>query len=233
MKRFDPTNLLMRDTVRQWRGDGDKGRLLYVRAHGYCGNWTAGRDRTAILSSDEPMPPIPRQGLLPDWLPASIADKYIGYLQQYTHNINLAMFVLDATNPERMNVRAVDLDADGMTGIVVLDLDGTRVTVESAQTRFHAWEEHTQVYFEGGWVHAWSPTLFANPGNPKIEIYEGGANPQYRYPVPQPMTAWHFREETRHFLEAVRSGAPFGSPGEIALNDVRLLEKIYRQYAGL
>lgn len=230
MKRFDPANLLMRETVRGWRESGDKGRLLYLRAHGFCGNWTAGRDRTTILSSDEPMPPVPREGLLPDWVPESFAGKYIGYLQQYTHNINLAMFVLDVTDPAEMVVKAVELDEDGMTGVVVLELGGTRVTVESAQTKFHAWEEHTQVYFEGGWVHAWSPTLFANPGNPRIEIYEGGENASYRYPIPQPIAAWHFREEARHFLEAVRSRAPFGSPGSIAFNDAKLLEDIYRRH---
>lgn len=230
MKRFDPTNLLMRETVRGWRRSGDKGRLLYLRAHGFCGNWTAGRDRTGILSTDEPMPPVPRGGLLPDWLPEQFAGKYIGYLQQYTHNINLAMFALDVTDPAAMSVRAVELDEDGLTGVVVLELGGVRVTVESAQTRFHAWEEHTQVYFEGGWVHAWSPMLFANPGNPRIEIYEGGDRPSYRYPIPQPIAAWHFREEARHFLEAVRARTPFGSPGTIALNDARLLEDIYRHH---
>lgn len=230
MKRFDPTNLLMRDTIRQWRADGDKGKLLYLRALGYCGNWTAGRDRTTILATDEPLPPVPREGLLPDWLPSEFANKYVGYLQQYTHNINLAMFLLDVTDPAEMRVRAVDLDADGLTGIVVLELGGTRVTIESAQTRFHSWEEHTQVYFEGGWVHAWSPMLFANPGNPRLEIYEAGASPTYRYPVPQPLTAWHFREEARHFLESVRDRSDFASTGAIALNDARLLEDIYRRY---
>jgi predicted dehydrogenase len=230
MKRFDPANLLMRETIRQWRSGGDKGKLLYLRAHGYCGNWTAGRDRTSILATDEAMPPVPREGLLPDWLPEEFANKYVGYLQQYTHNINLAMFMLDVTDPAEMRVRAVDLDADGLTGVVVLELGGTRVTIESAQTRFHSWEEHTQVYFEGGWIHAWSPMLFANPGNPKIEIYEAGANPTYRYPVPQPLTAWHFREEARHFLEYVRNRSPFASTGAIALNDARLLEDIYRRY---
>ncbi|SHG99933.1 Predicted dehydrogenase [Kaistia soli DSM 19436] len=230
MKRFDPTNILMRQTVRDWRASGDKGRLLYLRAHGFCGNWTAGRDRTTIISSDEPMPPVPRDGLLPEWLPPEYASKYIGYLQQYTHNINLAMFMLDVTDPAAMVVKAVELDRDGLTGVVILELGGVRVTVESAQTKFHAWEEHTQVYFEGGWVHAWSPMLFANPGNPRIEIYEGGDTPSYRTPIAQPIAAWHFREEARHFLEAVRDRTPFGSPGEIALNDATILEDIYRHY---
>jgi predicted dehydrogenase len=232
MKRYDPANLIMRDTVRAWRESGDKGRLLYLRAHGFCGNWTAGRDRLTIIATDELMPPKPRDEFAPGWLPADQIGSYIGYLQQYTHNINLARFVLDAPDAE-LSVTAVDLDKDGMTGIVLLDLGGTRVSIESAQTRFHGWDEHTQVYFEGGWVHAHSPVLFANPGLPTIEIYEAGEHPNYRHPVPTPMAAWHFREEATHFLNAIRTGEPFRSPGTDALADVTLLEGIYRSHLGL
>ena len=130
-------------------------------------------------------------------------------------------------------MRVVDLDADGMTGVVLFDMAGTRVAVESAQSKFHGWDEHTQVYFEGGWVRAHSPVLFANPGQPQVEIYESGETPGYRHPVPQPFAAWHFREEAEHFLTALRSGEPFRAPGEDALADVSLLEAVYRKYLGL
>ncbi len=232
MKRYDPANVLMRHTVRAWKQSGDKGRLLYLRAHGFCGNWTAGRDKLAIISTDEPMPPKPRDEFAPDWLPKDKIASYIGYLQQYTHNINLARFVLDAPDAE-LSVTRADLDKDGMTGVVLLDLGGTRVSLESAQTKFHGWDEHTQVYFEGGWVHAHSPVLFANPGQPHIEIYEAGDPPVYRTPIPTPIATWHFRAEAVHFLEALRSGEPFRSPGSDALADVTVLEAIYRNHLGL
>lgn len=232
MKRYDPANLLLRETVRNWRRAGDHGALLYVRNHGFCGNWVAGSIRSAILSSDEkpPAPPADRQS--PDWLPAADVDKYIAYLQQYTHNINLARFVLDVP-ADRLTVRVVDLDEDGLTGIVLLDADGTRVAIESAQTDYHAWDEHTQVYFEGGWIHAHSPWLYATPGQPKVEIYEAGDPPTFHYPVATPLDAWHFREEAAHFVAAVRSGEAFRSPGSDALTDVHVLEDIYRQHLGV
>jgi predicted dehydrogenase len=232
MKRYDPANLLARDTIREWRRSGRMGKLLYVRAHGFCGDWMAGRDRTAILSSGELMPPKPPDDQSPDWLPTDKRAGYIGYLQQYAHNVNLVRFLVDA--PEtRLKVVKADLNADGMTGVVLMDFDGVRVALESGQTKFHAWEEHTQVYFEGGWVHVRSPALFANPGQPWIEIYEGGVEPVYRHPVPTPFASWHYREEAVHFLEALRSGEPFRSPATDARVDVGLLEDIYRNYLGL
>lgn len=232
MKRYDPGNILTRDTVRKWRQSGEKGRLLYLRNHGFTGNWTAGRDTSSIISTTEPMPPKPRDHAAPDWLPTEAISSYIGYLQQYTHNINLARFLLDAS-ADKLKVKTVDLDSDGMTGVVIFDMDGTRVVVESAQTKFHGWDEHTQVYFERGWVHAHSPVLFANPGQPRVEIYEGGESPSYSYPIPTPIAAWHFREEAQHFLDALRSGESFHSPGTDALTDVTLLETIYRKHLGL
>ncbi len=231
MKRSDPANMLARNTVRSWRTGGDKGRLLYLRAHGFCGDWVAGRDRSAIISTDEAMPPPQRDGLLPAWLPAAFGPRYVSYLQQYTHNLNLALFLLDVDDADLVQVRSVDLDADGLTGIVVLDANGVRIAIESAQTTFHAWEEHTQVYFEGGWIHVHSPMLFANPGQPRIEIYEGGADPQYRTPIPKPIAAWHYREEAEQFCRCLRSGEPFPAAGATALADVRILEKIYERHA--
>jgi hypothetical protein len=54
---------------------------------------------------------------------------YLGYLQQYTHNVNLLRWFLDAG--DEVSVRAVDLDADGYTGVVVLDMARTRATLET------------------------------------------------------------------------------------------------------
>ena len=70
-------------------------------------------------------------------------------------------------------------------------------------------------------------------GQPKVEIYEGGDTPSYRYPIPTPIAAWHFREEAQHFLDALKSGEPFRSPGTDALDDVTLLETIYRKHLNL
>jgi predicted dehydrogenase len=75
--------------------------------------------------------------------------------------------------------------------------------------------------------------LFANPGQPRIEIYEAGDPPVTLTPVPTPIATWHFRAEAEHFLGALRSGEPFRSPGSDALADVTLLEGIYRKHLGL
>jgi predicted dehydrogenase len=119
-----------------------------------------------------------------------------------------------------------------MTGVAVLNLGGVRSVVESADIAFHYYDDHTQVYFEKGWVHAWAPPLFHRAAQSRVEIYEGGERHRYSYPLADPLDAWQYREEAAHFLEALRAGTPFRSSGEDTLPDVRLYEEIYKAHLG-
>lgn len=231
MKRYDPGNVLARETIAQWQASGDMGRLLYVRNHGFCGNWTAGLDHTQLVTTNEPLETAPYREQVPTWLPAERTASYISYLQQYTHNVNLLRYLLGVGDDVR--VRNVDLDADGLTGVVVLDLAGTRGIIESGSLTYHHWDEHTQVYFERGWVQTWAPPFFVKPSQARVECYEGDMQHTYRYPLAEPLDAWPYREEAAFFVQALRSDEPFRSSGEDTLTDVRLFEEIYRHFVGL
>lgn len=227
MKRSDPGNLLLKQHLDSWRASGECGRVVYARNHGFGGNWVYAQDPNVPFEhSDEPAPAAPDEG--PDWVPERWLSSYLGYLQQWTHNINLLRFFLD-DRAGTARVKSVQLDADGMTGVVVLDINSTRAVVESAYTRFHAWEEHSQIYFEGGWLRTEAPPLMQKEVPATVEIYRAasdGRPPQLIRQFAEP--GWSYREEARHFLEALRSGEAFRSSGEDSLHDVRLLEEVYR-----
>jgi predicted dehydrogenase len=240
MKRFDPGNELMRDTIVGWRASGELGRPVFARAHGYGGDWTAGIDLPAMETSAESPPPAPTEENLPSWLPAQWARSYVGYLQQYTHNVNLLRFFLDAGS--RVRVKHADLDPDGYSGTVILDVDGVRATLETGSLRFYRWDEHTQVYFERGWAHTWAPPLLQRNAVAEVEIYrsdergtsgplgERGVQHTLTRAIPEPRWGWAYKREAIHFVESLRSGAPFRSTGDDALTDVRLFEEIFRTW---
>lgn len=240
MKRYDAGNELVHDTVARWRASGELGRVVYARAHGFCGDWTAGIDLPPLETSDEPAPAAPTEEHLPSWLPRQWSRAYVSYLQQYTHNVNLLRFILDAG--ERIRVKHVDLDADGYTGVVILDVDGVRTTLETGSLRYFRWDEHTQIYFERGWVHTWAPPLLLRNAVAEVEIYRsdesgapgalGGQGVQHTLTraIPEPRWSWAYKREAAHFVECLRSGAPFRSPGEDALADVRTFEDIFRTW---
>jgi predicted dehydrogenase len=239
MKRYDAGNELVRETIAAWQASGAFGRPLYARAHGYGGDWTAGIDLPPMETVAETPPPAPTEENLPVWLPARWGRSYVSYLQQYTHNFNLLRYFLGAG--DRVRVKHADLDPDGYTGVVILDVDGVRATVETGSLRHHRWDEHTQVYFERGWLHTWAPPLLLRNAVAEGEIYRneesGGANASaggvqhtITRAIPEPRWSWAYKREAMHFVQCLRDNLPFRSTAEDTLTDVRLFEEIYRMW---
>lgn len=228
MKRYDPGNELARRLVAEWKADGQMGEIVYARNHGFGGDWAAGLDLAQQITTDEPVERGSYAEHLPAWLPDSMGQHYVDYVQQYTHNVNLLRYLLGVTDDAC--ARAAHLGADGTSGVAVLELGGTRATVESGGVTHHFWDEHTQVYFRNGWIHVFSPPLMAKSTPARLEVYRGGAHPSYSHPIPEPSTGWSFREEAAFFLNALRKDLAFRSDGEDTLTDVRLCEEIYRHH---
>jgi predicted dehydrogenase len=226
MKRYDAGNETAKRQVDEFRSDPGMGRLFYARNHGFCGNWVAGLD--AVIEETEEPRPQPGPSRCPDWLPEPLHRPYIMYLQQYAHNVNLLRWFLDAGDEAR--VTGVDLDADGYTGLVTFDMKGTRAVVESGGVSYHGWEEHTQLYFQSGWVRVSSPPLLLKNVAAAVEVYRGGDTQETRHPIPVPYS-WCYRREAEHFISCLRSGEPFRSGGEDTVNDVRLFEEIFRGHS--
>lgn len=225
MKRYDAGNELVKANVAAFKASGELGPITYVRNHGFCGDWINGLD-TPMLTTDEPMPQLPPRG--PDWLPPEFLNPYLGYLQQYTHNINLLRWFLDAG--DNVAVRVVDLDDDGYTGLVILDLAGVRAVIESGSVSYYRWDEHTQIYFRHGWVKTWAPPLLLKQAPAEVEIYRAGEAQTFTRPLPQPAWSWSYKREAEHFIHCLQSGEPFRSSAEDARTDVRLFEEIFRAY---
>jgi predicted dehydrogenase len=227
MKRYDAGNELVKATIERLRETGELGEITYARNHGFCGRWTAGSD-AVIEGTDEPLPAVEPLAGKPDWLPERLYGRYLGYLQQYTHNVNLLRWFLDAG--EGGTVEGVHLGPDGLSGVVVLQLGGTRAVIESGQVDYHAWEEHTQLFFEQGWIKTRSAPLLLKNVPATVELYRATPQRQVQRLVPEPAWSWSYRREMAHFLSCIAQGLPFRSPAEDTLNDVRLLEEVYRAY---
>ncbi len=225
MKRYDAGNELAKAAIDQFRQSGELGAITYVRNHGFCGDWLGGIDVPTDATA-EPMPTAPAKG--PEWLPPEFLQQYVGYLQQYTHNLNLLRWLLDAG--DNVSVRVVDLSDDGYTGVVILDIAGTRAVLETGSISHYRWDEHTQIYFQHGWVQTWAPPLLLKQVPAEVEIYRAGKEQTFNRPVPQPMWTWSYKREAEHFVECVRTGEAFRSTAEDTRTDVRLFEEIFRSY---
>ena len=223
MKRYDAGNEIVKAKVAQFRETGELGRLTYARNHGFGGDWVCNLD-TQMDGTDESKPSAPVK--TPEWIPDQWRSSYLGYLQQYTHNINLMRWFLDAG--DNVSVKAVDLDENGYSGIVIFDMGGIRVTLETGHVSHYRWDEHSQIYFENGWVHTWAPPLLLKNTPAEVEIYRAGTEQEITRPIPQPSWTWAYRREAEYFVANLRNPEPFRSSAEDTLTDVRLFEDIYR-----
>ena len=228
MKRYDAGNELARSYIDQFRQSGELGALTYVRNHGFGGDWVCNLD-TPRVTTDEAQPSAPNP--VPEWLPENRVGSYLGYLQQYTHNINLLRWLLDAGDD--VKVKVVDLDDDGYSGIVIFEMAGIRAILESGSISHYRWDEHTQIYFQHGWVHTWAPPLLLKNTPAEVEIYRAGDDQEVTQPIPKPSWTWAYHREVEHFIQHIRMDEPFRSSGQDTLTDVRLYEEIYRQFLGL
>jgi len=227
MKRYDAGNILVKELVGQYRASGELGALRYVRNHGFCGDWVAGLD-TPQLTTDESYPAV--EPVYPDWLPPERVGGYLGYLQQYTHNVNLLRWFLGAGGD--VVVRAVELDPEGgVAGVVVLEVGGVRAVIESGGVAYHGWEEHTQLYFEGGWIRTEAPPLLLRSVPATVEVYRGNAPAKTTtHSFPEGGRVWSYKAEMQHFIRCVIDGTPFGSPASDTVHDVSTFEAIYRRH---
>jgi len=227
MKRYDAGNEMFKRLLDGFRESGELGSITFVRNHGFGGDWLGGLD-TPFEKTDEAYPEC--ETAWPSWLLEGHRKGYIGYLQQYTHNVNLIRWFLGAGEGD-VTVKSVDFGEDGVSGVVVLDVAGVRTTIESGCVPYHGWDEHTQVYLEKGWMKTCAPPLLLRNTPATVEVYRGdGDDKSLAESFPAARTTWSYKEEMRHFARCVLSGEEFRSPAADTLEDVKALEEIYRLF---
>jgi predicted dehydrogenase len=224
MKRYDDGNVLLKSLLDDPEIRDRLGALFYLRLHEFAGDWLGGLD-TALETTDEPLPPAPAC-MLPSWLPNDLEQGYLNYLQEYTHQINLVRWLLEAG--DEVDVSSVDLDDDGYTGVTVLRVNGVRAVLESGAHGYSVWDEFMQMYFERGWIRTLVPPLLARNVPVRLEIYYSGRPYGTVETVTPSEPGWAYRAELEHFVECLRTGQPFRSPAVDTRHDVIALERIYR-----
>jgi len=94
--------------------------------------------------------------------------------------------------------------------------------------------EHTQLYFEGGWIRTEAPPLLLRNVPATVEVYRGNTPAKTAtHTFPEGGREWSYKAEMRHFAECVRTGAPFRSPASDTIEDVRTFEAIYGRHIGM
>lgn len=215
MKRHDAgvqmAKAILDDLVRT----GSLGAITFVRAHCFGGEWMCGIGEP--IRTQEPYPattPSP----YPDWLPNALQEKYDWINNVFCHNINLVRFLLGEPTVNHVDLRKA-------AGVILLEFEGFLCSLEVGQFSANHWDEHTQIYFDDGWLRIDTPSPLLRNVPAKVELYEAGKTQRISHP--QAEWSWAFRRQAEHFVECIAQDQQPLSSGRDSLRDMEILEAVF------
>jgi predicted dehydrogenase len=226
MKRYDTSVLAARELLQGLYASGELGQLNRIRAHCYGGDWI-----------HNALPPITTLETVPDdpsftpnfspWMDTDQAKQFQNYTNIMAHTVNLVRYLY----PNALTVQsALAREAQRLLHTVLLTSEaGVLVEIAGGGMRSHQWEEETHFYFERGWVKLFTPSPLNRQARGRVEIYHSEDSKAGERREIIPPIDWAFHRQADHFIECVRDRKEPISSGRDTLDDMRLMEDIFRK----
>jgi predicted dehydrogenase len=226
MKRYDTSVLVARERLTEFYASGELGALRRIRAFCFGGDWI--QDAILPLSTAEIVPSDPSfTPVYPTWMDFDQARQFQSYLNIMAHTVNLVRYLY----PGPMTVQTALGQRNNrlLHTALLTGEEGVIVEVAGGSLRAHAWQEETHFYFERGWVKLFTPPPLNRQARGCLEIYHSTDGKQARREELHPPIDWAFRRQADHFIECVRHNTPPISSGHDTLQDMHLMEDIFRK----
>lgn len=218
MKRHDAGVARALAELARIRADGSLGRIIGAR--GWCFGGNTGGSRDTFVMTGEARP----DGLAlwqdgPDWMPDAIRPSYDGFLNVFSHIINLARYVLGPA-PE---VTESSVEPSGAAR-ATLDFSGIACVLDLSNGSEGAWREGLTINFERGALTIELPPPFAED-EAQITLDQQG-----RITRLERGQSWAFRRQADAFVsDILERRAPVAS-GEDSIADIAIAETIWQRY---
>jgi predicted dehydrogenase len=205
------------DELARIRTDQSLGRI--VGARGWCFGGNTGGSRDTFVMTGETRP----DGLAlwqdgPDWMPDAMRPGYDGFLNVFSHIINLARYVLGPAP----KVSESSNEPTG-TARVTLDFGGISCVLELAHGSEGAWREGLTINFERGALTIELPPPFAEDEAQIILDHDD------RITRPKRGQSWAFRRQADAFVsDIIGRRTPIAS-GEDSITDIAIAEAIWKR----
>ncbi len=196
------------------------GDLIFVRATCFMGDSFA--NAGGHITTDEQVSyPDGGSEIAPAWIPKEYELHFSGYLNTYSHNTNLLRYLFDQ-NPEPQYVNFTWLKGR----LAALNLGPCVVSLETGRSNYHYWHEEVELFFEGGNLLIKTPPPLLRNVAANVELYIAGEQPNIV--KPQSNWTWAFKRQAEAFVDYVLERSETLTSGEDALEDLRLIEKMWR-----
>jgi predicted dehydrogenase len=225
MKRYDTSVLAAQAELQGLYASGELGALQRIHAHCYGGDWT--HDAVPPLRSEESVPDDPSFApRYPAWMDVEQGKQFQNYMNIIAHNINLVRFLYGGALQVQAAVGRRQQRL--MHTALLTGEDGVIVELSGGAVRSHQWEEETHFYFEQGFVKLYTPSPLNRQARGRVEIYRGDGGKRGQMTEIIPPIDWAFRRQAEQFVAAVQQGVEPPTSGRDGLQDMRLMEEVFR-----
>lgn len=223
MKRYDEGVQLAKRLLDESLASGSLGAPLFARAHCYMGDSYC-RAGGHVMTAEKAEYADVGWPTAPDWVPAAQGKAYAAFVNTYSHNTNLLRYLFGKTpRVEYSNV-------SGPAGqIAVLDFGGIPATLETGRSSSRTWDEVTEIFFADGRLTVRTPPALLKNVPATVELYRAGTTQEIV--APQCDWTWSFRRQAEAFVRDALDGGPGLASGADALEDLRLIEELWRRDA--
>lgn len=221
MKRYDRGVNLAKQRLDATYKTRDLGETQLVNAWCMGGDWL--RNVKRPIMTEETVPPqpnfVPRN---PEWMSPPQQATFNTYMNIFAHNVNLVRYLF----PEKLTVRGALLREGLLNQSTILESGGVLVNLYGVSVQSEWWLEKTEIYFERGWVRVNTPAPMAEQDAAQVEVYNGQTRATE---ILNGDPYWAFRAQAEHFIACIKNDMTPCSNGEDCLEDMRLMEEVFRK----
>lgn len=220
-KRSDPASMEGLKIINALKASGEIGKVRAIRVSIPPGDWVA-NGFWDLIHTDERATGLPWDGL-PAGVTKEWHDRYVGLVNYYIHQINLAKYLAGAD----YKVAYVDKTSRIMVGHTA---DNVLITLEMSWYDTHTeWHEHAFVAFDSGYVKIELPAPVAINRPGKLTVYknprgQAGTTTEIEMPWRAAM-----QQQAMNFVQAIQGKETCLETAQGAMQDLLVARDILNQ----
>lgn len=220
-KRFDTGVIQAKKKLLSIIANKTLGEIIFIRVHRYSGTGYLGAKEK--FKSIENSPKINEWAGAPAWIKSARERfAYHGYLNTFSHNINLIRYLLNVTP----KVDFVDMGS-GKANLVVLDFKNFKCSIETKDYKDDEWDEYLKIYFENGYLQLFTPPQMKKSGCAYFVVYNRLKLEKKVYKF---KSKWSFFNQSKSFIEDLKKRKNGISSSRDHYEDIKIIEEIWKKW---
>lgn len=221
MKRYDPGIIESKRLLQEFLESGELGPLLSAYFYDHSKSYAFPppphqRPRESRVERFETWP------LAPDWMPEGRKESFAWFMNSASHDVNLISYFFRGP----LEVESASISSN-QSVVSILSSGETLITLNISPAQAGAWVEGAEFVFAKGRLLLQVPSPMNIDGVTSIALQR--LENQNRVEQIEVPPIWSFENQIREFIDALRGKSYCGTTGAQGMEDLELIENIWRQ----